>query len=576
MSIEIGFYPLAGILIAGLLYGIYRLVLRMRVAPRTSQWFIIGSVVLSLAVTFVVPVKMVEKSETISRPTPVPLPCREGSNYSETISTPVTEDIVTTQETATTQETVTTPLPTREGYGGGSAIGSAWLFVYCIGTLLVLLHMFGQLVWLLWMKRRSAFVGEDRSMSIYETTFATPFSFGRNIFLPASLDSETHRYVLMHEQSHVRHSHFAVLCLMEVMVAAQWFNPFAWLLMNELKMQHEMQVDSDMLRGGVERRAYQMSLLNVASNSGRWVLMQTAFGSSPLKFRILFMNRTLDAKNVRRRLWSGVAVAVALLIGFTFVACQLNPRVPKSPVDGVWTMDWIRNTNGTAVNYPFRRHMKYIGNDWLLVISYNTQDGHNFDCGFSAEEQVFRNDTIYNRKHEPAHYELLNGGDQHIVVWERDSFQNAMVYGPSITEQWTRVERDADIDYVLQHLYSSERQAHGRRILGVWEQPLTDADGKPLDDVHHYIVFTDDLFYSIHYSAHDHDYSYCAGDLFSRTLSFPSDSTLVIHGEPATIAWHDSDHITLRLAFDTTDGETFLLQRSTLPPRLLHALKSTF
>lgn len=574
MSIEIGFYPLAGILIAGLLYGIYRLVLRMRVAPRTSQWFIIGSVVLSLALTFVVPVRMIDRP--ISRPLqPHPLTLSPegergaygdiGSNNSESISTPATEKV-------TTQETVTTSFPTREGYGGGSAVGSAWLFVYCIGALLVLLHMLGQLVWLLWMKRRSAFVGEDRRMSIYETTFATPFSFGRNIFLPASLDSETHRYVLMHEQSHVRHSHFAVLCLMEVMVAAQWFNPFAWLLMNELKMQHEMEVDADMMRAGVERRAYQMSLLNIASNSGRWLLMQTAFGSSPLKFRILFMNRTLDAKNVRRRLWSGVAAAAALIIGFTFAACSLNPRVPKSPLDGTWTMEWIRNTDATWESYPFRKHIKFCANDWLMVVSYGAKDGHSIDFSFSGEQQAFRNDTIYNRIGKPAHYEFMDDGERHTVVWKKEPYMNAGVDGPSITEQWVRCERDADLDYVLQHLASADKQAHGWRFAGVWELLKNDDD----PDAHDYIVLTDEMAYYLAYYERDHEGTYCAGSCTSMTLNRTSDTDFPFFNHTnAHIDHVATDSIDFTFTKEGHEPEQHTFVRTTLPQRFLYLLSST-
>ena len=564
MSIEIGFYPLAGILIAGLLYGIYRLVLRMRVAPRTSQWFIIGSVVLSLAVTFVVPVKMVDRPSRPSSSRPLPLPSPRGwSSHSRQV-------VINTQESNTTTNT---PISEINNTNYAPPLGGDWGRVcYCIGALLVLLHMLGQLVWLLWMKRRSAFVGEDRRMSIYETTFATPFSFGRNIFLPASLDSEMHRYVLMHEQSHVRHSHFAVLCLMEVMVAAQWFNPFAWLLMNELKMQHEMEVDADMLRAGVERRAYQMSLLNIASNSGRWLLMQTAFGSSPLKFRILFMNRTLDAKNVRRRLWSGVAAAVSLLIGFTFVACSLNPRVPKSPLDGTWTMEWIRNTDATWESYPFRKHIKFCANDWLMVVSYGAKDGHSIDFSFSGEQQAFRNDTIYNRIGKPAHYEFMDDGERHTVVWEKEPYMNAGVDGPSITEQWVRCERDADLDYVLQHLASADKQAHGWRFAGVWELLKNDDD----PDAHDYIVLTDEMAYYLAYHERDHEGTYCAGSCTSMTLNRTSDTDFpFFNNTNAHIDHVATDSIDFTFTKEGHEPEQHTFVRTTLPQRFLYLLSST-
>lgn len=562
MSIEIGFYPLAGILVVGLLYGIYRLVLRMRVAPRTSQWFIIGSVVLSLAVTFVTPVKLINRPTPSSRPLPLPSP-RGGSSHSKQV-------VINTQESNTTTNT---PITELGNTNYAPPLGGDWGRVcYCIGALLVLLHMLVQLIWLLWMKRRSAFVAADEDMSIYETTFATPFSFGRNIFLPAALDTETHRYVLMHEQSHVRHSHFLWLCLTEVMVAAQWFNPFAWLLMNELKMQHEMEVDADMLRAGVERKAYQMSLLNIASNSGRWLLMQTAFGSSPLKFRILFMNRTLDAKSARKRRLMGVAAAAALIIGFTFVACSLNPRVPKSPLDGTWTMEWIRNTDATWESYPFRKHIKFCANDWLMVVSYGAKDGHSIDFSFSGEQQAFRNDTIYNRIGKPAHYEFMDDGERHTVVWEKEPYMNAGVDGPSITEQWVRCERDADLDYVLQHLASADKQAHGWRFAGVWELLKNDDD----PDAHDYIVLTDEMAYYLAYHERDHEGTYCAGSCTSMTLNRTSDTDFPFFNHTnAHIDHVATDSIDFTFTKEGHEPEQHTFVRTTLPQRFLYLLSST-
>ena len=562
MNIEFGIYPLAGIVLSAVLYAVYRFALRMRVTPRTSQVFILAAVAFSLAATFVTPVRMVDRhspQQTHPQQThPRLLPVREGSIYSHRA-----------------KQGDYSP-PSQGGAGGESSPssqgGAGYAIIYIIGIATVLLHMLVQILWLLWTKRRSTFVAADEDMMIYETTFSTPFSFGHNIFLPAALDTETYRYVLMHEQSHVRHRHFLWLCLMETMVAAQWFNPFAWLLMNELKMQHEMQVDSDMLRGGVERRAYQMSLLNVASNSGRWVLMQTAFGSSPLKFRILFMNRTLDARQVRRRLCGGVAAALVLMALFVVVACQLNPRVPKSPLDGTWTMEWLRNTDATWEAYPFRKHIKFCANDWLMVVSYGSKNGHSIDFSFSGEQQAFRNDTIFNRKGEPAHYEFMDDGERHIVVWEKEPYMNAGVDGPSITEQWVRCERDADLDYVLHHLAAADKQAHGWRFAGVWELLKNDDD----PDAHDYIILTDEMAYYLAYHERDHEGTYCAGSCTSMTLNRTSDTDFPFfnhtnaHIEPVA-----TDSIDFTFTKEGREPEQHSFVRTTLPQRFLYLLSST-
>ena len=65
---------------------------------------------------------------------------------------------------------------------------------------------------------------------------------------------------------------------MLLLVALNWFNPFVWMFFNEMKMQQELEVDMDVLAEGIDRRNYQMSLLQVCVQNSRWLMVQSAFG----------------------------------------------------------------------------------------------------------------------------------------------------------------------------------------------------------------------------------------------------------------------------------------------------------
>ena len=60
---------------------------------------------------------------------------------------------------------------------------------------------------------------------------------------------------------------------MLLLVAFNWFNPFVWMFFSEMKMQQELEVDMDVLAEGIDRRKYQMSLLQVCVQNSRWLMV---------------------------------------------------------------------------------------------------------------------------------------------------------------------------------------------------------------------------------------------------------------------------------------------------------------
>ena len=139
----------------------------------------------------------------------------------------------------------------------------------------MLLYFIAQVAFLLLLRGQHEFVGkeEDGQVEIFRIPAThLPFSFGHSIFIPAALDDKTERYVLMHEMAHVHHRHYLWLCLLEVLLVLNWFNPFMWLLFREMHLQQELEVDTDMIDEGVNREEYQLSLVSMATRQGKRIL----------------------------------------------------------------------------------------------------------------------------------------------------------------------------------------------------------------------------------------------------------------------------------------------------------------
>jgi len=119
---------------------------------------------------------------------------------------------------------------------------------------------------------------------------AEPCSFMNYIFInPEKYDPETYDHIIAHEKAHIDQSHFVDKVIAELLVVVFWFNPFTWLLRKSISQNLEFLTDQSLLKQGIQKDKYQMSLLKV-SVSNRPLNLTASYNSSFLKSRILMMN----------------------------------------------------------------------------------------------------------------------------------------------------------------------------------------------------------------------------------------------------------------------------------------------
>src|SRR5690606_37225831 len=92
-----------------------------------------------------------------------------------------------------------------------------------------------------------------------------PFSFFRNIYINPQLHSpQEQRSILEHEQVHVKEWHTADILTGELNRIFYWFNPGAWLMMTAIRQNLEFLTDRRVLRGGMDPKIYQYSLVKAS------------------------------------------------------------------------------------------------------------------------------------------------------------------------------------------------------------------------------------------------------------------------------------------------------------------------
>ena len=93
----------------------------------------------------------------------------------------------------------------------------------------------------------------------------SPFSFFNWIFVyPQTLKGGQLHEVLVHECTHAHGLHSVDSIFSELFTVLCWFNPFAWLMKQEVRINLEYLADESVLADGNARKSYQYHLLGFA------------------------------------------------------------------------------------------------------------------------------------------------------------------------------------------------------------------------------------------------------------------------------------------------------------------------
>ena len=191
----------------------------------------------------------------------------------------------------------------------------------CLGFLLVQLG--GQTVTIIRLRRKHTVykaadgfnIPRKASLILLDDDTA-PYSFFNQIVVGTrGLNDDELRCILAHESYHVSHNHTYDLLAAWLLCCGAWFNPFAWLIMREIRTVHEFQADAASI-GACGREDYLHLLYRQATGTGYGHITNN-FKSINLKKRIVMMNKT----KTRFGAWK-VLVALPVVALLTMVGCK--------------------------------------------------------------------------------------------------------------------------------------------------------------------------------------------------------------------------------------------------------------
>ena len=172
--------------------------------------------------------------------------------------------------------------------------------IYTIGTIVSLLLCAVSLIKTMrGIKRGTIWIDKQKGMTIYcHIDNTAPFSLFRNVVISQSDYEEFGKEILLHEEGHIKNRHSYDMLLISIVKSLQWFNPFIYLLANDIKEIHEYEADKYVLQQHCDAQAYQLLILKKATGTALFPLANN-FSQSCIRKRIKMMARK-ESSSIRR------------------------------------------------------------------------------------------------------------------------------------------------------------------------------------------------------------------------------------------------------------------------------------
>lgn len=189
--------------------------------------------------------------------------------------------------------------------------------LFYVGVLLMALRLLVQFISLYRMHKNSS---PDR-LADYKVRIlneeVSPFSFWQTIYINPQLHKKQDlNNILEHEKVHVEEWHTIDIILAEICVVFYWFNPGVWLMKKAVRENIEFITDAKILKKGIDKKAYQYSLLDVGTLQLSVAIVNN-FNLHDLKKRIRMMNAKRSSKvNLTRYLFV-LPVLLCVTLAFT-------------------------------------------------------------------------------------------------------------------------------------------------------------------------------------------------------------------------------------------------------------------
>jgi len=173
---------------------------------------------------------------------------------------------------------------------GSSSFITALLIIILCGSLFLFVRLLMQLFVIT--RLRSPDFSAYLACKVYSPDkVVAPFSFFNWIFMPQDIYTKEDREIMLnHETIHANQYHSIDILVCEIFCTLFWWNPGAWILKKEIKINLEHLADEGVIKMGVDIKKYQILLLQITYPGKIIYPVVNNFNISQLKRRIGMIN----------------------------------------------------------------------------------------------------------------------------------------------------------------------------------------------------------------------------------------------------------------------------------------------
>jgi len=327
-------YLLKSGVVLGLFYWCYILFLKNETYFTANRHFLLSGILASLSIPFI---------------------SIENIVWIETISTPIiTNTAILPTSLAEVQNTLPSTIETPFN----------WILfligMYSIGVLFFLIRFSIQY----WSVRRIISCKEKiktGSFSFIETdNNIAPFSFLKTIVYNKKMHTnEELEVILTHEKAHCKEYHTLDILFSHILIALQWFNPFAWLYQKIIQQNLEFLADAATINQNVSVSNYQDVLLKAIKIQVQPNTITNNFHQSLIKKRIIMLHKKTNSK----QLWK-LLLVLPLITGFIY-SCNTETVIKEKEKNAFHNEEYYKEAHGNG----YQEFSLPIKNDEKLIIA---------------------------------------------------------------------------------------------------------------------------------------------------------------------------------------------------------------
>jgi beta-lactamase regulating signal transducer with metallopeptidase domain len=213
--------------------------------------------------------------------------------------------------------------------------------IYLLVALVLLNKFIYQLLNLYFLFKRSKRYKGDAIIYCEHNQQVLPFSFFNILFINPGSNYHQLELIIEHEKVHIGQWHSLDILLAEVFSIVTWINPLTVLLKRYNRLNLEYIADQEVLNTGIDKKQYQLSILQNSMNPNAYPLTNL-FSSSKIKLRIKMINQSKPTRKLYKYLFVLPLVLISYLLVNPVIASTAGIKIsaagdmPLTAFEGIY------------------------------------------------------------------------------------------------------------------------------------------------------------------------------------------------------------------------------------------------